>query len=107
MSFLTVGSSNRRPINRLAFHISPCAILPADPYVLDIEDSIGRVHSGLVLRSFTDEALLFGERDERRSGKASLLVGDCILGKTMSSVIAQVTATADRDYVLISTFVPS
>ena len=64
ISFLTVGSSNLRPINRLACYISSCTILLADLYVLDIKDSIGRVHSGLVLCSLTNETLLLGERDK-------------------------------------------
>ena len=43
---------------------------------LDIEDSVGRVHGCLVLRSLTDKALIGGEGDERWCGKVTLLVGN-------------------------------
>jgi hypothetical protein len=32
--------------------------------LLDIEDGVSWVHSSLVLRGFTDQTLLIGERDE-------------------------------------------
>ena len=46
-------------------------------YSLDVEDGVLRVHSSLVLGGLTDETLLAGERDERGSGEATLLVGNC------------------------------
>lgn len=45
--------------------------------LLDIEDGVGGVHGSLVLGRLTDETLLGGEGDERGSGEATLLVGDC------------------------------
>jgi hypothetical protein len=45
--------------------------------VLDIEDSVLRVHSSLVLGRLTDQTLLARERDKGGGGKATLLVGDC------------------------------
>lgn len=44
--------------------------------ILDIEDGVLRVHGSLVLGSLTDQPLVVGERDERGSGKATLLVGN-------------------------------
>lgn len=76
MSFLTVSSSNLRPINRL--QKSACGVGHRKrPVVLDIEDGVRGVHRGLVLCGLTDQTLLAGERDERRSREATLLVGDC------------------------------
>jgi hypothetical protein len=49
----------------------------AQEYSLDIEDSVLRVHGSLVLGRLADETLLTGERDERGSGEATLLVGNC------------------------------
>lgn len=46
--------------------------------LLDIEDSVLGVHGSLVLGRLADEALLIGERDEGRGGKATLLVGNCL-----------------------------
>lgn len=43
---------------------------------LNIEDGVGGVHGGLVLGGLTDQTLLSSERDERRSGERTLLVGD-------------------------------
>lgn len=45
-------------------------------YLLDIEDGVLRVHSSLVLRSLTDQALLIGERDEGGSSVATLVIGN-------------------------------
>ncbi len=45
--------------------------------ILDIEDSVGRVHGGLVLCSLADQPLLGGEGDERWGGEVSLLVRNC------------------------------
>jgi len=67
-SFLTVGSSNRRPINRLQPRISS-QILNAEQIhkdLLDIEDGVSWVHGSLVLRRLTDQALLVGEGHETR-----------------------------------------
>jgi hypothetical protein len=75
-SFLTVSSSNRRPINRLglsAYFVPLCQRLTN---VLDIEDSIFRVHSSLVLGRLTDQTLLARKGYEGGGGKATLLVGD-------------------------------
>ena len=44
--------------------------------ILDIKDSVDGVHSSLVLRSLANEALLGGERDERRRRVAPLLIRD-------------------------------
>lgn len=77
MSFVTVSSSNRRPIKRLeksAQHIKHD--FPLQCNILDIEDSVLGVHSSLVLGRLTDETLLAGERNEGGGGKATLLVGD-------------------------------
>jgi len=43
---------------------------------LDIEDGVDGVHSSLVLGSLTDQTLLVGERNERRGGERTLLVGN-------------------------------
>ena len=44
---------------------------------LDVENGVGRVHRSLVLCGLTNQSFLFSEGDERRSGEATLLVGDC------------------------------
>jgi hypothetical protein len=77
MSFLTVGSSNLRPIRRLGrlsevVHV--CAF--CFPNSLDIEDGVDGVHGSLVLGGLTDQTLLSGEGDERRGGEGTLVVGD-------------------------------
>jgi hypothetical protein len=69
ISFLTVGSSKRRPINRLQPRISlqfPEAERKwrTDKHLLDVEDGISWVHGSLVLCRFTDQTLLVGETDE-------------------------------------------
>ena len=70
ISFLTVGSSKRRPINRLQPRISANPPRRAesknDKDLLDIEDGVSGVHGSLVLRRLTDQALLVGERHETR-----------------------------------------
>lgn len=43
---------------------------------LDIEDSVGRVHGGLVLGGITNQTLLVGERDEGGGSVATLVVGN-------------------------------
>lgn len=67
-SFLTVGSSNLRPMRRLNGQLWIRQILIEFPisyrYILDIKNGIGRVHRSLVLCRFPDQALLVGERDE-------------------------------------------
>lgn len=68
-SFLTVGSSKRRPINRLQPRISfkvPKAgkQLEFAKCLLDIEDGISWVHGSLVLCGLTDQTFLVGEGDE-------------------------------------------
>ena len=80
MSFLTVGSSNLRPIKRLR-SVRECGhwchVLFGED-VLDVEDGVRGVHGGLVLGRLADEALLGGEGNEGWGGEASLLVGDCV-----------------------------
>lgn len=44
---------------------------------LDIEDGVLGVHGSLVLSGLTDQTLLSSEGNERRSGEATLLVGNC------------------------------
>jgi hypothetical protein len=44
--------------------------------VLGVEDGISGVESGLVLCGITDQALLLGEGNERRSNTVTLLVGN-------------------------------
>lgn len=78
-SFFTMGSSKRRPIKRLLVHqVSrnnyQLANVAEDS--LDIEDGVLRVHGGLVLGGLTDQALLVGERNERGSSVATLVVGN-------------------------------
>lgn len=74
-----MGSSKRRPIKRLLVHqVSrnnyQLANVAEDS--LDIEDGVLRVHGGLVLGGLTDQALLVGERNERGSSVATLVVGN-------------------------------
>jgi len=76
MSFVTVSSSNRRPINRLRMSVHGTTQGGVAGNSLDIEDGVFWVHSSLVLGRLTDQTLLAGERDERGSGEATLLVGD-------------------------------
>jgi hypothetical protein len=47
-------------------------------YSLDVEDGVGGVHGGSVLGGLTDQTLLLGERDERRGGVRTLVVGDWV-----------------------------
>ena len=68
-SFLTVGSSKRRPINRLQPQISLKVSkarkqLEFARCLLDIEDGISWVHGSLVLCGLTDQTFLVGEGDE-------------------------------------------
>lgn len=87
MSFLTTGSSNLRPIRRLEGplgHPTHDTGNPTSFNLLDIEDSVLRVHSSLVLGGLTDQTLLVGERDERRGGVATLLVRNCAQKKNSS-----------------------
>lgn len=44
--------------------------------LLDVKDSVPRVHSSLVLRGLANQTLLVGKGDERGSGVATLLVGN-------------------------------
>lgn len=44
--------------------------------LLDVKDSILRIHGSLVLRGLTNQALLVGKRDEGGSSVATLLVGN-------------------------------
>jgi hypothetical protein len=76
ISFLTVGSSKRRPMRRLLCGQYRSTHLEAALDSLDIEDGVLGVHGSLVLRSLTDETFLIVERDERWGGEATLLVGD-------------------------------
>jgi hypothetical protein len=43
---------------------------------LGIEDSVAGVHGSIVLGGLTDQTLLLSERNERRGGERTLLVGD-------------------------------
>ena len=71
------------------------------PHSLDIEHSVGGVHSSLVLCGLTDQSLLRGEGDERWRGEATLLIGNC-------NDLAHVPITSlALLYVLISTLLPS
>ena len=77
MSFLTVGSSNLRPMRRLeglseVVHVCASCI----PNSLDIEDGVDGVHGSLVLGGLTNQTLLSGEGNERRGGEGTLVVGD-------------------------------
>lgn len=82
MSFLTVGSSKRRPIRRLKIMSAAGGSRwqdgqgPSRDNLLDIEDGVDGVHGGLVLGSLTDQSLGVSEGDERRGGEGTLLVGD-------------------------------
>lgn len=77
VSFLTVGSSKRRPMRRLGRSARGLPGLgDAAGHSLDIEDGVGRVHGSLVLGSLTNQALLVSEADEGRGGEGSLLVGN-------------------------------
>ena len=76
MSFLTVGSSNLRPIRRLLRGQSTILHLWT-MLVLDIKHRVRRVHRRLILGRIADEALFGGEGDEGRGGECSLIVGDC------------------------------
>jgi hypothetical protein len=104
MSFFTVSSSNRRPINRLQWSaFGDCrGDVGCARNSLDVEDSVLGVHGGLVLRRLADQTLLAGEGDERRGCEATLLVGDC-KEKLLDSGISK----AQGSLVLISTLVPS
>lgn len=53
-------------------------VINVEDVLLDIEDSVLRVHGSLVLRGLANQTLLVGEGDERRGGVATLLVGDYI-----------------------------
>lgn len=44
--------------------------------LLDVKNSVLRIHGSLILSSLTNEALLVGKRDIRRRGEVSLLIGD-------------------------------
>jgi hypothetical protein len=86
MSLVTLGSSNLRPINRLHGAVSTDrkVWMPTGQWrnpdgfggVLGVEDGISGVESGLVLCGITDQALLLGEGNERRSNTVTLLVGN-------------------------------
>jgi hypothetical protein len=43
---------------------------------LGIEDGVAGVHGSIVLGGLTNQTLLVGEGDERRSGEGTLLVGN-------------------------------
>ena len=77
MSFLTVGSSNLRPMRRLK-RLSDVVLVCAScvPNSLDIEDGVDGVHGSLVLGGLTDQTLLSSEGNERRGGEGTLVVGD-------------------------------
>ena len=77
ISFLTVGSSNRRPIKRLCrYEHLLTHMWQMMRNLLDVKNSIFWVHSGLVFRGFTNQTLLVGEGDEWRGGEATLLIGN-------------------------------
>lgn len=100
-SFLTMGSSNRRPISRLRFcqHLFPSFQQSLNP--LDIEDSVFGVHGSLIFGGLANEALFIGEGDEGRGGEATLLVGNCDMDKhALSSKVLEMRHT-DFDIVAI------
>lgn len=110
MSFLTTGSSNLRPIRRLEGplgHPTHDTGNPTSFNLLDIEDSVLRVHSSLVLGGLTDQTLLVGERDERRGGVATLLVRNCAQKKIRQSRKLEYRVFYALRDLLISTLVPS
>lgn len=85
MSFLTVGSSKRRPIRRLdaaltdgtdGFAAAAERQPPKRQDSLGIEDGVAGVHGSIVLSGLTDQTLLVGEGDERGGGERTLLVGN-------------------------------
>lgn len=43
---------------------------------LGIENGVAGVHGSIVLSGLTNQTLLLGERDERRGGEGTLLVGN-------------------------------
>lgn len=75
-TFLTVGSSKRRPINRLGKNVSFVAHQAQQIILLDIEDSISWVHSSLILGRLSNQSLLVGETDETGCRERSRLVGN-------------------------------
>ena len=85
ISFLTVGSSKRRPIRRLdaaltdgtdGFAAAAERQPPKRQDSLGIEDGVAGVHGSIVLSGLTDQTLLVGEGDERGGGERTLLVGN-------------------------------
>lgn len=70
--------------------------------ILGVEDGVGGVQRSLVLGGITDEALLLGEGNERRSNTVTLLVGNCgetvlvCCGGIFSRKAVPFVATADR-----------
>ena len=62
-----------------------CRVVSAQD-LLDIEDGVLGVHSSLVLGGLSDQTLLACEGDERGSGEATLLVGNCRLSLDQASV---------------------
>ncbi len=100
VSFLTVGSSVRRPMRRLVgvVRLNPFCIRRkwhGDElgYSLDIENGVSWVHGSLVLGRLTDQTLLVGEGDERWSGEGTLLVGNDLNGSTLIDGNARVGGT--------------
>lgn len=85
-SFLTLGSSNRRPINRLWKWLVENAREPRRKiYTLGIKDSVTWVQSSLIFSSITNQTLVLWESDERWCNSVSLLVGNYQIPSTSVS----------------------
>jgi len=85
--------------------------------ILSVEDGIPGIESSLVLCGITDQTLLLGEGNERRSNTVTLLVGNCrslhvsILLKEKSNIygciVGCIAAVVVGGNILISTPLPS
>jgi hypothetical protein len=64
---------------------------------LGVEDSVDGVHGSIVLSGLTDQTLLLGERDERRGGERTLLVGDDLDIATLVGGNARVGGTCSAN----------
>lgn len=78
ISFLTVTSSNRRPINRWSIVSTMFIYNIYSNTDFDIENGVSWVHGSLVLGWLSNKTLLVCERDVWWSGERSLLVGNYV-----------------------------